>query len=157
MLGLTVFAQPHDPGASPGEAVSSPWSSALCNRVHRDRTYVTELQNWCFLCASSDLELLCRCFSMFGVFMLSQTDTEGAFASFISKGLTVRVFLLQTGMVVSIFRSMVESSFFHSQIPSHQSHMVTFLLPNPLFSSPCRVLGQTVHLLPHPWKFSVPG
>lgn len=28
--------------------------------------------------------------------------------------------------------------------------MVTSLLPKPLFPSPCRVLGQTVHPLPHP-------
>lgn len=37
VLGLAVFARPHDPGASPGEAVTSPWRSALCNRVHRGR------------------------------------------------------------------------------------------------------------------------
>lgn len=57
--------------------------------------------------------------------MLPQMDTGWAFASFISKGLTLRVFLFQAGMVLLgvelIFRSVEESSFFHSQIPSSKA------------------------------------
>lgn len=37
VLGVPVSAQPHDPGTSPGEAVTSPWNSALDSHVHRGR------------------------------------------------------------------------------------------------------------------------
>lgn len=35
VLGVSVFAQPHGAGASPGEAVASPCNPALCNFAHR--------------------------------------------------------------------------------------------------------------------------
>lgn len=83
--------------------------------------------------------------------MLSQTDTEGAFGSFVSKGLTVSVLVAdRDGGAGSVVDLQVDGG---KQLlpftdPSHQSHMVTFLLPNPLFSSPCRVLGQTASPAP---------
>lgn len=134
------------------EALDPAWCSMFTGQ---------DLHHWYFLRASSNSQLLCRCFCIFYVFMLSQMDTGWAFASFISKGLTLREFLLQAGMVLLgvwlIFRSVEESSFFHSQIPFHQSQRVTSLLPKPFFPSPYRVLGQTVDPLPHPWKCSVPA
>lgn len=68
-----------------------------------------------------------------------------AFVSFVSKGPTptavAKPFPLQTGMAVLGAWSSHESRFFYSQIPFH--HLVTFLLPKPLFSSLCQVLFDT--------------
>lgn len=47
VLGVPVFAQPHDPGVSPGEAVASPGILHCGTTFTGDGTDITELQNCC--------------------------------------------------------------------------------------------------------------
>lgn len=159
VLVVPVFAQPHGAGASPGEAVASPkpWTVFV-----GDGTNSAELQSCCcFLHASSHSESPCRCFCIFCVFVY------GHLLPSLAKD-WLRLFPVQTGMVVLgvwlIFRSMEESSFY-SQMPFHQNHMVTSLLPKPLFPSPVECWDRLCIPCPIPasaqcqveWGFDQPG
>lgn len=87
-------------------------------------------------------------------------DTGWAFASFISKGLTQTVPIADrdggAGSVVDIQVYGGKQLLLYTDALPPKPHG-DLPASKALISIPCRVLGQTVHPLPHPCKCSVPG